>query len=158
MEKYRVRFAPSPTGPLHIGGARSALFNYLLARKSGGQFVVRIEDTDLERSSKESEVNILESLKWLGLDADESVWDGGQFGPYRQTERLDLYKKYADQLLAEGKAYYCFCQQFRYFLQQNHAVDSLVLIIAVWKMTADIAHTGCTQHSIHYSMYQHIRI
>ena len=111
MEKYRVRFAPSPTGPLHIGGARSALFNYLLARKSGGQFVVRIEDTDLERSSKESEVNILESLKWLGLDADESVWDGGQFGPYRQTERLDIYKKYADQLLAEGKAYYCFCSE-----------------------------------------------
>lgn len=99
---------PSPTGPLHIGGARSALFNYLLARKSGGQFVVRIEDTDLERSSKESEVNIFESLKWLGLDADESIMDGGDYGPYRQTERLDIYKKYADQLLAEGKAYYCF--------------------------------------------------
>ena len=81
MEKYRVRFAPSPTGPLHIGGARSALFNYLLARKSGGEFIVRIEDTDLERSNKESEVNIRESLAWLGLDADESVWDGGEFGP-----------------------------------------------------------------------------
>ena len=103
VETYRVRFAPSPTGPLHIGGARSALFNYLLARKSGGQFVVRIEDTDLERSSKESEVNIFESLKWLGLDADESIMDGGDYGPYRQTERLDIYKKYADQLLAEGK-------------------------------------------------------
>ena len=111
MEKYRVRFAPSPTGPLHIGGARSALFNYLLARKSGGEFIVRIEDTDLERSSKESEVNIQESLAWLGLDADESVWDGGNFGPYRQTERLELYKKYADQLLAEGKAYYCYCSE-----------------------------------------------
>ena len=111
METYRVRFAPSPTGPLHIGGARSALFNYLLARKSGGQFVVRIEDTDLERSSKESEVNIFESLNWLGLDADESVQVGGDFGPYRQTERLDIYKKYADQLLAEGKAYYCFCTE-----------------------------------------------
>ena len=111
MEKYRVRFAPSPTGPLHIGGARSALFNYLLARKSGGEFIVRIEDTDLERSSKESEVNIRESLAWLGLDADESVWDGGEFGPYRQTERLEIYKKYADQLLAEGKAYYCYCSE-----------------------------------------------
>ena len=111
MEKYRVRFAPSPTGPLHIGGARSALFNYLLARKSGGEFIVRIEDTDLERSSKESEVNIQESLAWLGLDADESVWDGGNFGPYRQTERLELYKKYADQLLAEVQAYYCYCSE-----------------------------------------------
>ena len=111
MEKYRVRFAPSPTGPLHIGGARSALFTYLLARKSGGEFIVRIEDTDLERSSKESEVNIQESLAWLGLDADESVWDGGNFGPYRQTERLELYKKYADQLLAEVQAYYCYCSE-----------------------------------------------
>ena len=111
MEKYRVRFAPSPTGPLHIGGARSALFNYLLARQSGGQFVLRIEDTDLERSSRESEVNIFESLAWLGLEADESVQVGGDYGPYRQTERLDIYKKYADQLLAEGKAYYCFCSE-----------------------------------------------
>ena len=111
MEDIRVRFAPSPTGPLHIGGARSALFNYLLARKTGGQFVVRIEDTDLERSSKESEVNIFQSLNWLGLEADESVEAGGEYGPYRQTERLDIYKKYADQLLAEGKAYYCFCTE-----------------------------------------------
>ena len=111
VEKYRVRFAPSPTGPLHIGGARSALFNYLLARKSGGQFIVRIEDTDLERSSKESEENIFASLAWLGLEADESVQVGGAYGPYRQTERLEIYKKYADQLLAEGKAYYCFCTE-----------------------------------------------
>ena len=111
MEKYRVRFAPSPTGPLHIGGARSALFNYLLARKSGGELIVRIEYTYLERSSKESEVTFQESLAWLGLDADESVWDGGNFGPYRQTERPELYKKYADQLLAEGKAYYCYCSE-----------------------------------------------
>lgn len=109
MEKFRVRFAPSPTGPLHIGGARSALFNYLLARKHGGDFVVRIEDTDLERSSEESEENIFDSLSWLGLDIDESVRQGGAYGPYRQTERLEIYQKYAEKLLAEGKAYYCFC-------------------------------------------------
>ena len=84
MEKFRVRFAPSPTGPLHIGGARSALFNYLLARKNGGDFVVRIEDTDRERSSKASEENIFASLKWLGLDIDETVGMDTPYGPYRQ--------------------------------------------------------------------------
>lgn len=109
MKKFRVRFAPSPTGPLHIGGARSALFNYLLARKNNGDFIVRIEDTDQERSSKESEANIFESLRWLGLDIDETVDGEGIYGPYRQMERLELYHKYAQQLLDEGKAYYCFC-------------------------------------------------
>ncbi len=105
----RVRFAPSPTGPLHIGGARSALFNYLLAKKYDGQFIVRIEDTDQERSAPEWEENILTSLKWLGLEWDEGIQVGGEFGPYRQMERLDIYKEYTDKLLASGQAYYCYC-------------------------------------------------
>ena len=110
MEKeMRVRFAPSPTGPFHIGGARSALFNWLLARKMGGKMVLRIEDTDVERSTPESEENIKDALKWLGMDWDEGVDVGGPYGPYRQMERLDIYKEYTDRLLAEGKAYYCYC-------------------------------------------------
>ncbi len=110
MEKeMRVRFAPSPTGPFHIGGARSALFNWLLARKTGGKLILRIEDTDRERSTPESEENIKAALKWLGLEWDEGIDVGGENGPYRQTDRLDLYNKYTEQLLAEGKAYYCYC-------------------------------------------------
>lgn len=108
---YRLRFAPSPTGPLHIGGARSALFNYLLAKKNDGTFLVRMEDTDLERSSKESEENIKDSLRWLGMDWDEGIDVGGDYGPYRQTERLDLYNAAVQKLLDEGKAYYCFCSE-----------------------------------------------
>lgn len=111
MGDIRVRFAPSPTGPLHIGGARSALFNFLLARKLGGKMILRIEDTDLERSSKESEENIIQSLKWLGIDWDEGPDVGGEYGPYRQTERLDLYKKYAQELIDKGLAYYCYCTE-----------------------------------------------
>lgn len=107
--EVRVRFAPSPTGPFHIGGARSALFNYLVAKHFHGQFVLRIEDTDLKRSTRESEENIKAALKWLGMDWDEGIDVGGPNGPYRQTERLDIYQKYTDKLLAEGKAYYCFC-------------------------------------------------
>lgn len=107
--EVRVRFAPSPTGPFHIGGARSALFNYLVAKHHHGKFILRIEDTDLKRSSRESEENIKEALKWLGMDWDEGIDVGGPDGPYRQTERLEIYKKYTDQLVAEGKAYYCFC-------------------------------------------------
>ena len=107
--EVRVRFAPSPTGPFHIGGARSALFNYLLARKTGGKLVLRIEDTDRERSTPESEENIKAALKWLGMSWDEGVDVGGPYGPYHQMERLDIYKKYTDQLIAEGKAYYCYC-------------------------------------------------
>lgn len=108
-EEIKVRFAPSPTGPFHIGGARSALFNFLLARKTGGKLVLRIEDTDRERSTPESEENIKAALKWLGMTWDEGVDVGGPCGPYHQMERLDIYKKYTDQLLAEGKAYYCYC-------------------------------------------------
>jgi nondiscriminating glutamyl-tRNA synthetase len=112
MDKpVRVRFAPSPTGPLHIGGARSALFNWLLARQTGGTFVLRIEDTDLERSSKESEENIKDALRWLGITWDEGIDAGGAYGPYRQTERLDLYRRYTEELLAKGLAYHCYCSE-----------------------------------------------
>lgn len=111
MSDIKVRFAPSPTGPLHIGGARSALFNWLFARRYNGKFVVRIEDTDLERSSRESEENILSSLRWLGIDWDEGISVGGPNGPYRQTERLDLYRKYAGELLESGWAYRCYCSE-----------------------------------------------
>jgi nondiscriminating glutamyl-tRNA synthetase len=109
-KQIRVRFAPSPTGPFHIGGARSALFNWLLAKKEkDGKLILRIEDTDRVRSTKESEENIKDALKWLGLDWDEGIDVGGEYGPYRQTERLDIYKKYTEKLLAEDKAYYCYC-------------------------------------------------
>ena len=109
MSSMKVRFAPSPTGPFHIGGARSALFNWLLARKEKGTFVLRIEDTDLARSTRESEENIKASLQWLGMNWDEGIDVGGDNGPYRQTERLDLYKEVTQRLLDEGKAYECYC-------------------------------------------------
>ena len=104
-DKPRVRFAPSPTGSLHIGGAHTALFNWLYARRNGGSFILRIEDTDMERSTKEYEQSILDGMRWMGLDWDEGPDKGGDFGPYRQSERMHLYKKYAQQLLDEGKAY-----------------------------------------------------
>jgi nondiscriminating glutamyl-tRNA synthetase len=107
----RVRFAPSPTGQLHVGNARTALFNWLLARGSGAPFVLRIEDTDVERSSVESEEAILRDLHWLGLDWDEGPDVGGSCGPYRQSERLHLYASYANELLNSGHAYYCFCSR-----------------------------------------------
>ncbi len=103
--KPRVRFAPSPTGSLHIGGAHTALFNWLYARRNGGAFILRIEDTDMERSTKEYEQSILDGMRWMGLDWDEGPDKGGSFGPYRQSERMELYRKYAKQLLDEGKAY-----------------------------------------------------
>lgn len=111
MEKVRVRFAPSPTGPLHIGGARSALFNYLYAKQNGGDFVVRIEDTDRERSSAESEENIKDSLHWLGIDWNEGIDIGGPNAPYRQTERLNTYEEAVNRLLETGYAYYCYCTE-----------------------------------------------
>ncbi|RDY14854.1 Glutamate--tRNA ligase, chloroplastic/mitochondrial [Mucuna pruriens] len=105
----RVRFAPSPTGNLHVGGARTALFNYLFARSKGGKFVLRIEDTDLERSTRESEEAMLKDLSWLGLDWDEGPGVGGDYGPYRQSERNSLYKQYAEGLHQAGHVYRCFC-------------------------------------------------
>jgi len=107
----RVRFAPSPTGYLHIGGARTALFNYLYARRFGGTFILRIEDTDLERSTEASLKAILDGLKWLDIDWDEGPEKGGPFPPYFQTQRLDTYRQHVDQLIAAGKAYRCYCTQ-----------------------------------------------
>src|ERR1700750_1392585 len=109
MLPMRVRFAPSPTGLLHVGNARTALFNWLLARGQGGTFILRIEDTDVERSTSESEAGILRDLRWLGLTWDEGPDVGGESGPYRQSERLHLYQSYAKGLLAAGRAYYCSC-------------------------------------------------
>ena len=105
----RLRFAPSPTGHLHVGNARTALFNWLLARGQGGTFILRIEDTDVERSTRESEAAILDDLRWLGLDWDEGPDVGGAHGPYRQSERLQLYRVARRELLAAAHAYYCFC-------------------------------------------------
>jgi glutamyl-tRNA synthetase len=107
-DNVRVRFAPSPTGPLHIGGVRTALFNYLFARKNKGAFILRIEDTDQIRYVKGAEKYILESLEWCGLTIDEGITAGGDYGPYRQSERLDIYKQYVEKLIESGHAYYAF--------------------------------------------------
>ncbi len=109
-DAIRVRFAPSPTGLLHIGNTRTALFNWLFARRYKGKFILRIEDTDLVRSSPESERSILEDLSWLGLKWDEGPDAGGKFGPYRQSERGNIYQRHAEELLRQGKAYQCFCR------------------------------------------------
>ena len=106
--QIRLRFAPSPTGPLHIGGLRTALFNYLFAKKMGGELVLRIEDTDKKRTVKKSQKHIEESLSWLGIDFDESTSKGGDYGPYNQSERGSIYIKYANELIEKGLAYYAF--------------------------------------------------
>ncbi|GMX60162.1 glutamate--tRNA ligase [Paenibacillus elgii] len=111
MAEFRVRYAPSPTGHLHIGGARTALFDYLIARKQGGKFIVRFEDTDQTRHVESGVDSQLNGLKWLGVDWDESVDIGGPYGPYRQTERLHLYQPFVDQLLESGDAYRCYCSE-----------------------------------------------
>ena len=107
--KVRVRFAPSPTGQLHIGNVRTALFNWLFARQKGGTFILRIEDTDLERSEARYETQLMEDMKWLGIDWDEGPDVGGPYPPYRQSDKMDVYRSYAERLIREGKAYYCFC-------------------------------------------------
>ena len=110
-EPVRVRYAPSPTGLFNLGGARTALSNWLFAKKEGGKFILRIEDTDTQRSKREYEENILESLRWFGLDWDEGPDIGGPFEPYRQSDRLDIYENYLKNLLSQKKAYYCFCSK-----------------------------------------------
>ncbi len=127
FSEVRVRFAPSPTGYLHVGGARTALFNYLYARNQGGKFILRIEDTDQARSTEESLRIIVQDLKWLGLRWDEgpdseSLKDQGEFGPYYQSRRLDIYAKYAQQLLQDGKAYYCFLTDEEIEAQREKAI------------------------------------
>jgi len=107
-KKVRVRFAPSPTGPLHIGGVRTALFNYLFAKKHRGDFILRIEDTDQTRFVPRAEEYIMESLEWCGIKIDEGVKEGGKYGPYKQSERKDIYKQFADKLIESGSAYYAF--------------------------------------------------
>jgi glutamyl-tRNA synthetase len=111
LTKVRVRFAPSPTGQLHVGNARTALFNWLFAKGQGGTFILRIEDTDMERSTRESERAIIDDIRWMGLDWSEGVEAGGDRGPYRQSERLHIYRAHAVELLAKGHAYHCFCSE-----------------------------------------------
>ncbi len=110
-EPVRVRFAPSPTGYLHIGSARTALFNWLFAKKTKGKFILRIEDTDIKRHIENAIQLIINSLKWLGINWDEGPDIGGNYGPYRQSQRIEIYKEYAEKLIAQKKAYYCFCNQ-----------------------------------------------
>ena len=117
----RVRFAPSPTGYLHVGGARTALFNWLYARRHGGTFVLRIEDTDIERSSDDMVAGILTSMTWLGLTWDEGPGVGGPHAPYFQTERLDRYHAAANRLVASGHAYYCYCNPAELKLKREAA-------------------------------------
>ncbi len=109
QQPVRVRFAPSPTGRTHLGSGRTALYNYLLARQTGGQFILRIEDTDQKRYVEGAEEELMEGLRWLGMDWDEGPDVGGDYGPYRQTERREIYAKYAQELIDNGHAYYCFC-------------------------------------------------
>src|SRR3984957_1838325 len=129
--KTRVRFAPSPTGLLHVGNARTALYNWLVAHKAGGQFILRIEDTDLERSEARFEDQLMDDLHWLGLDWDEGPatpnqvilgeGDRGTCGPYRQSQRLGIYAEHTEKLLAEGKAYRCFCTPEELEAERSHA-------------------------------------
>ena len=148
--KVRVRFAPSPTGPLHIGGVRTALYNYLFARQHGGDMVFRIEDTDSHRFVPGAEEYIIESFKWLGIEFDEGVSFGGSHGPYRQSERRDIYKKYVQQLIDNGKAYYAFdtaeeldakraeVQNFQYDSQTRLMMrNSLTMPEADWRQLID---------------------
>lgn len=126
--KTRVRFAPSPTGQLHVGNARTALYNWLFARHHGGEFLLRIEDTDVERSEARYETQLMDDLHWLGLQWDEGpgvggTEGGGPHGPYRQSERLDIYREHTDRLLAEGKAYRCFCTNEELEAERARAIE-----------------------------------
>ena len=124
MSKVRVRFAPSPTGHVHVGNARTALFNWLFARHENGAFVLRIEDTDVERSEKQFEDQLLEDLRWFGLDWDEGPDVGGPHGPYRQSERKDLYAQFAQQLIGSARAYFCFCKPEQLEAEREEALKA----------------------------------
>ena len=121
----RLRFAPSPTGQLHVGNARTALFNWLMARGAGGTFVLRIEDTDFARSTKEAEGSAVDDLRWLGLNWDEGPDVGGAHGPYRQSERLHIYRAHAVELISRGQAYHCFCSEEQLEMDRYHALRNM---------------------------------
>ena len=121
----RVRFAPSPTGQLHVGNARTALFNWLMARGAGATFVLRIEDTDFARSTKEAEGSAIDDLRWLGLTWDEGADAGGQHGPYRQSERLHIYRAHAAELISRSQAYYCFCSEEQLEMDRYQALRNM---------------------------------
>ena len=123
----RLRIAPSPTGNLHVGNARTALYNYLYARQTGGAFILRIDDTDAKRSSEADIEGVLYSFRWLGLDWDEGYAAGGEFGPYRQSERLSLYQEYTEKLLENGQAYRCWCTRKSLTLCASRRNGSVVL-------------------------------
>ena len=110
---YRVRFAPSPTGHVHLGSARTALYDYVIAKKTKGKFILRIEDTDRKRLVEGAEEELISGLHWLGIDWDEGPLKGGPYAPYRQSERKEIYQKYAKELIDKERAYYCFCSQAR---------------------------------------------
>ncbi|HXX22495.1 MAG TPA: glutamate--tRNA ligase [Terriglobia bacterium] len=124
MSRVRVRFAPSPTGYVHVGNARTALFNWLFARHYGGAFVLRVEDTDVERSKEEYEQQLLADLRWFGIDWDEGPGKGGDFGPYRQSERKETYSQLAVQLIDQGDAYFCFCTPEQLELERQEALKA----------------------------------
>ncbi len=121
--EVRTRFAPSPTGFLHIGSARTTLFNYLFAKKNHGSFILRIEDTDVERSKPEYERDIMDSLRWLGIEWDEGPDIGGDYESYRQSQRGEIYRKYLEKLLAEDRAYYCFCSEEELEAQRQYQMS-----------------------------------
>jgi nondiscriminating glutamyl-tRNA synthetase len=121
----RVRFAPSPTGQLHVGNARTALFNWLMARGSGATLVLRIEDTDFARSTKEAEGSAIDDLRWLGLTWDEGPDAGGDHGPYRQSERLHIYRAHAVELMSKGQAYHCFCSEEQLEMDRYQALRAM---------------------------------
>ena len=134
----RVRFAPSPTGNLHIGGERTALYNYIFAKAMGGKYILRIEDTDKERSTKEFEESQISDMAWLGLEHDEGPGKYGEYGPYHQSERMEIYQEYAEKLLAEGKAFYDFCtdEELEAMAEKNKA-DGTPPYTGKWKDSAN---------------------
>ena len=129
----RVRFAPSPTGPLHIGGVRTALYNYLFAKKHNGTFILRIEDTDQTRYVPNAEQYIIDALKWCNIPFDEGPNTNEKFGPYRQSERKEIYKKYADNLLEKGHAYYAFDTPEELTAQRDFNASKGKMFVYNWK-------------------------
>ena len=152
MSEVRVRYAPSPTGNLHIGNARTALFNYLFAKSQGGKFILRIEDTDIARNVEGGEASQMNYLRWLGIEWDESVDVGGDYGPYRQLERLDIYQKYADALIEKGLAYKCYCTSDELTAEREALSADGVHNIHYSKRCLNDAPTDRTEYSIRFKV------